>query len=98
MLSERLRLDKGLANRLAKFVRTVTVHHAKTNLSKLLAEVAEGGEVIIARGNMPVAKLVSLHPKRRAKAGVWKGRIGLDEPFFDPLPQDELALWNGEGD
>lgn len=79
----------------------VTIHYAKTNLSRLLAEVEAGGEVIIARGKTPVAKLVAIpaepvKPKRYA--GMWKGRIGFDESFFDPLPEDELALWNGEGD
>jgi hypothetical protein len=31
---------------------------------------------------------------------MWKGRegFGFSESFFDPLPDDELALWNGEGD
>jgi prevent-host-death family protein len=78
----------------------VTVHQAKTNLSKLLADVEAGEEVVIARGSKPVAKLVPIEPDkpRRATAGVWKGRIGFDESFFDPLPEDELALWNGEGD
>lgn len=81
----------------------VTIHYAKTNLSRLLAEVEAGGEVIIARGKTPVAKLVAtpaepVKPKRQA--GMWKGRIGFgfSESFFDPLPDDELALWNGEGD
>jgi antitoxin (DNA-binding transcriptional repressor) of toxin-antitoxin stability system len=79
----------------------VTIHYAKTNLSRLLAEVEAGGEVVIARGKTPVAKLVATpvqaeKPKRRA--GAWKGRIAFDESFFDPLPEDELALWNGEGD
>lgn len=79
----------------------VTIHYAKTNLSRLLAEVEAGGEVVIARGKTPVAKLVPtpaepVKPKRYA--GMWKGHIGFDESFFDPLPEDELALWNGEGD
>lgn len=30
--------------------------------------------------------------------GAFKGQIALDDSFFDPLPDDELALWNGEGD
>lgn len=77
----------------------VTIHYAKTNLSKLLVQVAEGEEIVIARGKTPVARLTPVEPTRpRAKAGVWKGRIALDETFFDPLPDDELALWNGEGD
>jgi prevent-host-death family protein len=80
----------------------VTVHHAKTNLSKLLADVEAGEEVVIARGAKPVAKLVPIEPEKkpRAKAGVWKDRpgFGFSESFFDPLPEDELALWNGEGE
>jgi prevent-host-death family protein len=80
----------------------VTVHQAKTNLSKLLAEVEAGEEVVIARGAKPVAKLVPIGPppKKRAKAGVWKDRpgFGFSESFFDALPEDELARWNGEGE
>ncbi len=78
---------------------TFTVHQAKSQLSKLLAEAEAGEEVVIARGSKPVARLIAFEPRSpRAKAGVWKGRIGFDESFFDPLPEDELALWNGEGD
>ncbi len=81
---------------------TFTVHQAKSQLSKLLAEVEAGEEVVIARGSKPVARLVPFEPKKepRAKAGVWKDRPGFEfsERFFDPLPDDELALWNGEGD
>ncbi len=50
-------------------MRTVTVHQAKTNLAKLLAEVAPGEEIVIARGRTPIAKLVQLAPSKRAKAG-----------------------------
>ncbi len=77
----------------------VTVHYAKTNLSKLLAQVAEGEEVIIARGRTPVAKLAPLASgKKKRVFGRLRGVISVDERFFEPLPQDELALWNGEGD
>jgi prevent-host-death family protein len=79
----------------------VTVHQAKTNLSKLLADVEAGEEVVIARGAKPVAKLVPIEPARKKRVpGRWKDRpgFGFSESFFDPLPDDELALWNGEGD
>ena len=36
---------------------TVNVHEAKTNLSRLLAQVESGEEVIIARNGKPVARL-----------------------------------------
>ena len=39
---------------------TYTVHQAKTNLSRLLKEVEAGHEVIIARGKVPVARLVAI--------------------------------------
>lgn len=35
-----------------------TTHQAKTHLSRLLDEAALGGEVIIAKGKKPVARLV----------------------------------------
>jgi len=38
----------------------VTVHEAKTNLSKLLARVEQGEEIVIARGSKPIAKLTPL--------------------------------------
>lgn len=77
----------------------VTIHYAKTNLSRLLAEVEAGGEVVIARGDKPVVRLtpVALTPPKRV-FGSMKGQVALDDSFFEPLPDDELALWNGEGD
>jgi hypothetical protein len=47
------------------------------------------------------AKLVKLEEKKPIRLGWLKGQIpdiGLDSPFFDPLPEDELRLWNGEGE
>lgn len=81
----------------------VTIHQAKTHLSKLIAQAEAGGEVVIARGKTPVAKLLAADPPLPPvdrEPGRWKGRpgFGFDDRFFDPLPDDELALWNGEGD
>ena len=78
---------------------SVTVHQAKTTLSKLLAEVEAGGEVIICRGKTPVAKLAPIGKVRAdRKPGRLKGLVSLDERFFEPLPDEELRLWEGEGD
>ena len=78
----------------------VTIHEAKTNLSKLIAQVEAGEEVVIARGKQPVAKLMPIaSPKRRRAAGRLKGRASLpDSFFFDPLPEEELRLWEGLGE
>lgn len=74
----------------------VTVHEAKTNLSKLIAEALEGGEVVIARGKEPVVKLVPVKPKGKRQPGVLKGKITVDDSFFEPLPEDELRAWEGD--
>lgn len=76
----------------------MTVADAKTHLSRLIAEAEAGGEVVIARGGTPAVRLVPVGPKRTPRPGTLKGRIKWDERFWDPLPEDELRLWNGEGD
>jgi prevent-host-death family protein len=64
----------------------VNVHEAKTNLSKLIQKVVDGEEVIIARGNQPIIKLVLIEkskPKRRL--GTAKGKIKIFDDFNEPL-------------
>ncbi|CAN5546470.1 type II toxin-antitoxin system prevent-host-death family antitoxin [soil metagenome] len=75
----------------------VTIHKAKTELSKLLARVEAGEEVIIARGKEPIAKIVSVKDvwKKGRGRGAWKGLFVFPESFFDPLPEEELRAWEG---
>jgi prevent-host-death family protein len=75
---------------------TVTIHKAKTQLSKLIEQALRGEEVVIARGKQPVVRLVPYaddQPKRGF--GSLKGKVWLDASFWDPLPDDELKLWEG---
>jgi prevent-host-death family protein len=75
---------------------TFTVHQAKTNLSKLIEKAEAGEEVVIARGDKPAVKLVPVakkHPKRRP--GAYKGEFTVPDSFFDELPEEELAAWEG---
>jgi prevent-host-death family protein len=51
-------------------METVTVHTAKTTLSQLLARVEAGEEIILARGNQPIARLVP-YQNAADKASVW---------------------------
>jgi prevent-host-death family protein len=76
---------------------TVTIHEAKTQLSRLIARVEAGEEIVIARGKEPVARLMPvLHKKKRPPAGFLKGKVSIpDSFFFDPLPEEELRLWEG---
>jgi prevent-host-death family protein len=80
---------------------TVTIHQAKTNLSKLIARVEAGEEVVILRGKNPVARLAPIETKNmKRRFGMLKGKIPdlPDEFFFEPLPEEELRLWEGEGE
>jgi prevent-host-death family protein len=79
---------------------TVTIHQAKTQLSKLIARAQAGEEIVIARGKEPVVRLAPVAKKKvRPKAGLLKGKLDIpDAFFFDPLPEEELRLWEGGGD
>ena len=77
---------------------TVTVHEAKTNLSRLIAAALAGEEIVIARGKVPAVKLVPVSPKPARVPGLWKGKINIGPEFFEPMSEDELALWEGRDD
>jgi prevent-host-death family protein len=73
---------------------TVTIHQAKTNLSKLIERASEGEEIIIARGSKPVARLVPVGAvKGKRQPGSMKGKLEIGPEFFEPLPDDELKGW-----
>lgn len=75
-------------------MKTVTIHAAKTNLSKLLAEVEAGEEIILARGKEPIAKLVPIQPpKKKRRFGEFKGQIDISPEFFEPMTEEELQEW-----
>jgi prevent-host-death family protein len=79
-------------------VTTVTIHQAKTQLSKLIAKAEAGEEVVIMRGKQPVARLTAVAPqKKKLTFGCMKGKIPHlpNEFFFEPLPEEELRLWEG---
>jgi len=78
-----------------------TIHAAKTNLSKLLARAEAGEEIIIARGKQPIVKLAPLAeppPKPKRVPGRLKGLLEIGPEFFEPLPEEELRLWEGRDD
>ena len=76
---------------------TVKMHEAKTHLSNLVARAIGGEDIVIARGDKPQVRLVPVEQKRKPNRvpGALKGRISLDARFFEPLPEEELRLWEG---
>jgi prevent-host-death family protein len=72
--------------------KPVSIHAAKTNLSRLIERAEAGEEVVIARGKVPVARLVPLvHGKRRF--GAMKGKATVTGAFFEPLSDEDLKAW-----
>lgn len=72
----------------------VNVHDAKTRLSELLARVAAGEEIVIAKANKPVARLVALEQQRGPRTfGAHRQKIWLSEDFNAPLGDE---FWAGE--
>jgi prevent-host-death family protein len=78
-------------------VKSVTTHEAKTHLSRLVAEVEAGEEVVIRRGARAVARLVPLgHTTRatRPKVGtITSGPIRAGRGVFEPLSDKDLKEW-----
>lgn len=70
---------------------TVNVHEAKTHLSQLLDRVKSGDEVVLAKNGIPFARLVPLETPRKRQLGFIKGTVS--PAFFEPLPEEELAVW-----
>ncbi len=75
---------------------------AKTNLSKLVERARQGEEVIITSGRdrRPLVRLVPIEePSVKGRVpGMFKGVFEVGPEFFEPLPEEELRLWNGEGE
>lgn len=77
-------------------MKSVTTHQAKTQLSRLLAEVEAGEEIVIRRGDTPVARLVPFKKKARARprvGTVTSPPVHEAPDAFAPLTDRELEEW-----
>jgi prevent-host-death family protein len=74
----------------------VNMHEAKSSLSKLVARVAVGEEVVIAKAGKPVAKLVKYEPEPRRLGGL-EGQIWIADDF-DETDEELINLFYGSED
>lgn len=72
------------------------VHAAKTQLSKLIEQAIAGEEVVIARNNEPVVKLVPVLSRPKRKRGLLRGQVVIHDSFFDPITAEDLRNWGME--
>lgn len=77
---------------------TVPIETAERNLAELIEQARRGEEVIIAEKGEPMVRLVPVRqPQRQRRFGALRGQIQVPDSFFEPLPEEELKLWEGEG-
>lgn len=74
--------------------KSVGVHEAKTHLSRLLGDVADGHEVIITRRGTEVARLVPPpHAASSIVLGKDAGRFEVPDDFDAPLDDETLEAF-----
>lgn len=74
----------------------INIHQAKTHLSRLVEQAAQGEEIVIAKAGKPMARLVALQQPKKAKRrgfGALKGKMKLLPGWDDPITKEELAEW-----
>lgn len=77
----------------------INVYEAKTHLSRYLAKLAPGETLLVCKRNVPIAEVRRLPAQRVAKRpiGLAKGTFQVPPSFLEPLPDEELAAWDGRG-
>ncbi len=74
-------------------MRNVTIHVAKTQLSRLIEAALSGEDVVISKGDKPVVRLVPI-PQGQFVFGVLEPEtLGAGPDFLSPMDEDELAAW-----
>ena len=84
---------------------TITLEKAQQDLPLLVKRALAGEDIVIEAENKLVRLAIcSAEPRfdeataRRRGYGSMKGQFEVPDSFFDPLPEDELKLWEGRGD
>ncbi|MFO1159878.1 MAG: type II toxin-antitoxin system prevent-host-death family antitoxin [Reyranellaceae bacterium] len=72
-------------------MKYVNTHEAKSQLSKLIAEVRAGGKVAICQAGKPVALLTPFEsPRKKPRLGMWEGKVELRPGWDSPETDAEI--------
>lgn len=76
---------------------TLNLNQAKTHLSECISQAEAGETVVICKRNKPVAELRAIpQPQKKARPiGLLKGQFSVPEGFFEPLPEEIIAAFEG---
>ncbi|MFZ1268977.1 MAG: type II toxin-antitoxin system prevent-host-death family antitoxin [Anaerolineae bacterium] len=68
---------------------TVDIREAQAQLPQLMALALKGGDVVIAKDNVPLVRLVPVKSRRKRRiANLHKGAMRMHADFNDPLLED----------
>jgi prevent-host-death family protein len=77
----------------------VNVFEVKAKLSEYLDRAAKGERIVICRHNKPVAELRAVEQARTEPRPIGplpgEPRFEIPESFYEPMSEEELALWEG---
>jgi antitoxin (DNA-binding transcriptional repressor) of toxin-antitoxin stability system len=76
-------------------VMKVSVQVAKSKLTELIDAALAGEEVVIDKDSSTSVKIVPLPKKKPFKFGLLKGKVHNVPDFFEPMSEEDLALWEG---
>lgn len=79
--------------------KSVNIHQAKTHLSRLIAEIERGEEeeIVISRGDTPVARLVKFEPRpAKRQLGLDRGLVWMADDFNAPMPDFEADFYGDD--
>ncbi len=74
----------------------INISEAKTNLSKLVDMAYHGEEIIIAKNNLPLVKLIVHNPKEKRTLGLLEGQIDIPEDFMDEDEQINIMFYGAQ--
>ncbi|MBU6320242.1 MAG: type II toxin-antitoxin system prevent-host-death family antitoxin [Alphaproteobacteria bacterium] len=76
-------------------MRQVTIHNAKTHLSRLIEAAMAGEEIVISKGNTPMVRLVPI-VKGGFRMALLGSALGPGPDFLASATEDDLAAWEGQ--
>lgn len=77
-------------------MRTINIHEAKTQFSRLVDAVVNGEEIVVAKAGKPAARLVPIgQAKVKRRFGGLKGKVRIADDFDAPLPDEVISAFEG---
>lgn len=78
-------------------MKVINIQNAKTHLSKLVEEAANGEEVVIAKAGKPLVRLVPFQKQEQPrKLGALAGKVVEAPGCWDPDPEMEASFYDSE--